>query len=254
ALPKAGPRSARDLAPTNRLRTEGTRNLIAAAVGAGAERLVGGSFALLGAASTTPIPAGVREAADAVRSLESQILDASARGLIEGHRAQVRPVLRTREWDDGSADRAGAPSSAAHGAWRSRSAAAHPPGGRRQRDDCRARARARRQRLRHRRRPRRQHERDGARDRRIGGRAAADRGTILAAAAAVALHGAHDGDSPPALEREGARRPRLAAVVSDDSRRTVAAEAARGVRFQNRTCESKGSGRASAMSQAPDIR
>ena len=84
ALPKAGPRSARDLAPTNRLRTEGTRNLIAAAVGAGAERLVGGSFALLGAASTTPIPAGVREAADAVRSLESQILDASARGLIEG--------------------------------------------------------------------------------------------------------------------------------------------------------------------------
>jgi len=77
ALPKAGPRSTRDLAPTNRLRTEGTRNLIAAAVGAGA-------FALLGAASTTPIPAGVREAADAVRSLESQILDASARGLIEG--------------------------------------------------------------------------------------------------------------------------------------------------------------------------
>jgi nucleoside-diphosphate-sugar epimerase len=84
ALPKGGPRSARDLAPTNRLRTEGTRNLIDAAVSAGATRIVGGSFALLGAASTMPIPAGVQDAADAVRSLESQILDASARGLIEG--------------------------------------------------------------------------------------------------------------------------------------------------------------------------
>jgi nucleoside-diphosphate-sugar epimerase len=84
ALPKAGPRSARDLAPTNRLRIEGTRHLLAAAVAAGAKRFVGGSFALLGAASTMPIPADMQEAADAVRSMESQILDASARGLIEG--------------------------------------------------------------------------------------------------------------------------------------------------------------------------
>ena len=84
ALPKGGPRSARDLVPTNRLRTEGTRNLIDAAVAAGATRIVGGSFALLGAAETAPVPADVQEAAAAVRSLESQILDASARGLIEG--------------------------------------------------------------------------------------------------------------------------------------------------------------------------
>ena len=84
ALPKGGPRSARDLAPTNRLRTEGTRNLIDAAVAAGARRIVGGSFALLGAASAMPSPADVQEGADAVRSMESQILDASARALIEG--------------------------------------------------------------------------------------------------------------------------------------------------------------------------
>jgi nucleoside-diphosphate-sugar epimerase len=83
ALPKGGPKSARDLAPTNRLRTEGTRNLLAAAIAAGAKRIVGGSFALLGAPSPG-IPPDVQEAADAVTSLESQILDASARGQIEG--------------------------------------------------------------------------------------------------------------------------------------------------------------------------
>jgi nucleoside-diphosphate-sugar epimerase len=84
ALPKYGPKSARDLAPTNRLRTEGTRNLLAASIAAGAKRIVGGSFALLGAAKTAPFPADMQDAADAVRSLESQILDASARGLLEG--------------------------------------------------------------------------------------------------------------------------------------------------------------------------
>jgi nucleoside-diphosphate-sugar epimerase len=83
ALPKGGPRSARDLEPTNRLRIEGTRNLLAAAIAAGAKRIVGGSFALLGAASDG-IPPDVNAAAAAVRSLESQILDASARGAIEG--------------------------------------------------------------------------------------------------------------------------------------------------------------------------
>ncbi len=84
ALPKAGPRSARDLGPTNRLRIEGTRNLLAAAVAAGAKRFVGGSFALMAAERPSGIPAEAQEAADAVRSMESQILDASARGLIEG--------------------------------------------------------------------------------------------------------------------------------------------------------------------------
>ena len=84
ALPKGGPRSARDLEPTNRLRIDGTKNLLDAAIAAGAKRILGGSFALLGAASTVPIPADLQAAADAVRSLESQILDASARGRIEG--------------------------------------------------------------------------------------------------------------------------------------------------------------------------
>jgi 2-alkyl-3-oxoalkanoate reductase len=83
ALPKGGAKSAKDLAPTNRLRTEGTRNLLAAAIAAGAKRMVGGSFAILGAA-TQGIPAEMSEAAAAVMSLESQILDASARGAIEG--------------------------------------------------------------------------------------------------------------------------------------------------------------------------
>lgn len=83
ALPKGGPKRARDLEATNRLRVEGTRNLIAAAVAAGAARLVGGSFALIGG-STAGMPAGVEAAAVAVRSMESQILGASRSGAIEG--------------------------------------------------------------------------------------------------------------------------------------------------------------------------
>jgi nucleoside-diphosphate-sugar epimerase len=83
ALPKSGPRSARDLIPTNRLRIDGTRNLLAAAVAAGATRLVGGSFALLGA-STLGVPADVADAAAAIRSMESQIIEASRAGAIEG--------------------------------------------------------------------------------------------------------------------------------------------------------------------------
>ena len=84
ALPKGGPRSARDLVPTNRLRIEGTRNLIAAAVAAGARRIVGGSFALMGAREAGLPAESARRAADAVRSMESQILDASRSGAIEG--------------------------------------------------------------------------------------------------------------------------------------------------------------------------
>src|SRR5262245_29498484 len=47
ALPKDGPRRAGDLEATNRLRTEGTRNLLDAAVAAGTRRLLVGSFAML---------------------------------------------------------------------------------------------------------------------------------------------------------------------------------------------------------------
>jgi nucleoside-diphosphate-sugar epimerase len=83
ALPKEGARRASELVPTNRLRIEGTRNLVAAALGAGATRLVGGSFALI-AQPRPDLPDSARDGADAVRSMESQILDASRTGRLEG--------------------------------------------------------------------------------------------------------------------------------------------------------------------------
>jgi len=83
ALPKDGPRRSSDLEATNRLRIEGTRNLLEAAISAGARRFLVGSFALLaprpGVALASP-----DEAAAAVQSMERQVLDANARGAIEG--------------------------------------------------------------------------------------------------------------------------------------------------------------------------
>jgi nucleoside-diphosphate-sugar epimerase len=84
ALPKGGPRSARDLEPTNRLRIEGTRHLIDAAIAAGAGRLVVGSFAMFRGDRIEQVPAEMRTGAEAVRSLESQTLEASRSGRIEG--------------------------------------------------------------------------------------------------------------------------------------------------------------------------
>jgi len=83
ALPQAGPKSAKELAPTNRLRIEGTRNLIQSAAAAGVKRFVVGSFAPL-AAATPGSPSQVDEATEAIRSMESQVLDANARHLFEG--------------------------------------------------------------------------------------------------------------------------------------------------------------------------
>jgi nucleoside-diphosphate-sugar epimerase len=83
ALPKGGPRRARDLDATNRLRVEGTRNLIAAAIAAGATRIVDGSFALM-AGERLGLPDDLREGAAALRSMESQILDPSRAGALEG--------------------------------------------------------------------------------------------------------------------------------------------------------------------------
>ena len=83
ALPKDGARSSRDLEATNRLRIEGTRNLLDAAINAGALRLIVGSFALLsdrGAPAAEP----ANDAAVAVQSMERQVMDATARGAIEG--------------------------------------------------------------------------------------------------------------------------------------------------------------------------
>ena len=84
ALPKEGPSSADDLIATNRLRIDGTRNLLDASIRAGATRFIGGSFALLPGAEPGPADRGINEAANATRSMESQILDANRSGKIEG--------------------------------------------------------------------------------------------------------------------------------------------------------------------------
>jgi 2-alkyl-3-oxoalkanoate reductase len=81
ALPKEGPRRAIDIEATNRLRTDGTRNLLQAAVGVHARRFIVGSFAPL-AGSEPAVASGA--AAAAVRSMESQVLLATQQGLIEG--------------------------------------------------------------------------------------------------------------------------------------------------------------------------
>lgn len=76
ALPKDGVRKTADLAATNRLRIDGTRNLLAAAIDAGARRIIVGSFAPM-QGITPDMPADVRAVAAAVASMESQVLDAN---------------------------------------------------------------------------------------------------------------------------------------------------------------------------------
>jgi nucleoside-diphosphate-sugar epimerase len=83
ALPKDGPRRPSDVEATNRLRIDGTRNLLDATIKAGARRFVVGSFALL--SPRGPVDAASEDpAAAAVRSMETQVLDATKRGAIEG--------------------------------------------------------------------------------------------------------------------------------------------------------------------------
>ena len=83
ALPKEGPRSSKDLIETNRLRIEGTRYLLEAAIRSGAKRFIVGSFALLAPRSAGATTSG-NDAAAAVLSMESQVLEATARESIEG--------------------------------------------------------------------------------------------------------------------------------------------------------------------------
>ena len=83
ALPKEGPRSAKELTATNRLRIEGTRYLLEAAIRSGAKRFIVGSFALLAPRSAGATTSG-NDAAAAVLSMESQVLEATARRSIEG--------------------------------------------------------------------------------------------------------------------------------------------------------------------------
>jgi nucleoside-diphosphate-sugar epimerase len=83
ALPKGGPRRPSDLEATNRLRVDGTRNLLEAAIRVGARRFVVGSFAMLSARG--PVASeSTDDAAAAVQSMERQVLEATRRGSIEG--------------------------------------------------------------------------------------------------------------------------------------------------------------------------
>jgi nucleoside-diphosphate-sugar epimerase len=96
ALPKRGPLRLSELKETNRLRTEGTANVLAAALSVGARRFVAESMIFgYGYSARRPVteddPFGVRtsiaeidEALEALASLESQVVDASRAGSIEG--------------------------------------------------------------------------------------------------------------------------------------------------------------------------
>ena len=98
ALPKLGPRRPRDLRATNRVRSVGTRNLLEAAIAAGARRLVAESmmfvygFGDLGAdpiREDRPVASGAAAAwqTEAIRALtieEGSIFEATDAGRIEG--------------------------------------------------------------------------------------------------------------------------------------------------------------------------
>jgi len=83
ALPRSGPRRPRDVDATNRLRIDGTRNLLEAAIHVEARRFLAGSFAVLAPREPMAHQSG-NEAAAAVESMEMQVLDATALGSIEG--------------------------------------------------------------------------------------------------------------------------------------------------------------------------
>lgn len=83
ALPKTGVSRPSDLDATNRLRIEGTRNLLEAAIKARARRFLVGSFAMLSPRDLAG-KTSTEASAAAVRAMETQVLDATARGAIEG--------------------------------------------------------------------------------------------------------------------------------------------------------------------------
>lgn len=98
ALPKQGPMRPADLLATNRLRTEGTKNLVDAAISAGARRLVAESIVLVygygdhGSAPLTeehPVARAsprpwLQPTIDAGLALEDTVLSAARAGRIEG--------------------------------------------------------------------------------------------------------------------------------------------------------------------------
>ena len=151
ALPKGGPKSARDLEPTNRLRNDGTRNLIEAAVAAGAARIVVGSFALFArrpdrADACRDAPRRGGSAIDGITDARGQPRRPDRR-----RRPALRALLRTRDTVDDRDDRDGEAPDAAGNPRRPWPAPVHPRGRCGRGDRARARPRAGRQRLRHRR-------------------------------------------------------------------------------------------------------
>ena len=98
AIPRNGPVQAADMAMTNRLRVKGTEHLLRAAIVAGAKRIVAESMIFAygygdhgeakikeeDALKAGEPDAWMRETVDAQRSLESQLIEASRRQLIEG--------------------------------------------------------------------------------------------------------------------------------------------------------------------------
>ncbi len=98
ALPKLGPARPADLVATNRLRIEGTKNLVEAAISAGARRLVAESIVLVygyGDHGTTPLteehPVArasprpwLQPTIDAGLALEETVLSAARAGRLEG--------------------------------------------------------------------------------------------------------------------------------------------------------------------------
>ena len=96
SLPRTGPRRVRDVEPTNRLREDGTRNLLSAAIQAGARRFLGESIIAIygydveGDPATEDRPVGrdavpgVQRAIDAIVSGERQVREATESGRIEG--------------------------------------------------------------------------------------------------------------------------------------------------------------------------
>ena len=105
ALPKGGPRRLADLRATNRLRTEGTRNLLAAAEAAGARRYVAESFySVYGYAiheteltEDAPVATEPDEAQRALLTKERMVLDAPLETVVLRFAAFYGPGAGTRE-------------------------------------------------------------------------------------------------------------------------------------------------------------
>lgn len=96
SLPRTGPKRLRDLEPTNRLRDQGTRNVLAASLDVGARRFLGESIIAIygydveGEPVTEERPPGadrhpgVQRIIDAIRSAERQVGEATESGRVEG--------------------------------------------------------------------------------------------------------------------------------------------------------------------------